>query len=251
MLSSDRDDNNNDATDERIFRRKPIKWTGVFSGVLDKYEQQKRRMRDGPVYRRSHYSDLKSFKEMNNSGRMRLDSLEGAFRYLVENSDLRLGSMQKVFKDTAVECLLPRIFGADLVGNLKYLMKKYLLVEVNDTMAALCPRRSGKTVVAAILIAVIAVSQPDGNCIMYNLTAAQAEEFLDEAVRYLKIFEKSPEFGWVEVQRDVRKLIKIRTNKYGTINSIKSKASAMRGDATIDFRMKRVSTQAMTIPACA
>lgn len=35
-----------------------------------------------------------------------------------------------------------------------------------------------------MMIAVIAVSQPDTNCVIYNLTAAQAEEFLAET-RYI------------------------------------------------------------------
>ncbi len=33
------------------------------------------------------------------------------------------------------------------------------------------------------MIAVIMVSQPKGNCVVYNLTAAQAEEFIAQ-VRY-------------------------------------------------------------------
>jgi len=38
----------------------------------------------------------------------------------------------------------------------------------------------GKTVCIAVMAAVIAVSQPKNNVVMYNLTAAQAEEFIAE-----------------------------------------------------------------------
>ena len=38
----------------------------------------------------------------------------------------------------------------------------------------------GKTVTVAVMCAVIAVSQSSANCVMYNLTAAQAEEFIAE-----------------------------------------------------------------------
>jgi hypothetical protein len=80
---------------------------------------------------------------------------------------------------------------------------------------------------------VIAVSQPEGNSIMYNLTALQAEEFITEVRKHLDVFKNSAEFGWTMVKQDVRKLICIRTNKYNTISSIKSYASALRGSGTI------------------
>jgi hypothetical protein len=36
------------------------------------------------------------------------------------------------------------------------------------------------------------------------------------------------------VSQDVRQLMEIRTRKYGTVNSIKSYPSALKGDAKID-----------------
>jgi len=38
----------------------------------------------------------------------------------------------------------------------------------------------GKTVTVAVMAAVITVSQSNANVVMYNLTAAQAEEFIAE-----------------------------------------------------------------------
>lgn len=69
----------------------------------------------------------------------------------------------------------------------------------------------------------------------YNLTALQAEEFLGEAVKHLTVFRDSAEFGWDEVQKDVRKMIKIKSKKWGTINSIKSYPSALHGDGKINI----------------
>jgi len=69
----------------------------------------------------------------------------------------------------------------------------------------------------------------------YNLTALQAEEFLGESVKHLTIFRDSAEFGWDEVQKDVRKMIKIKSKKWGTINSIKSYPSALHGDGKINI----------------
>lgn len=99
------------------------------------------------------------------------------------------------------------------------------------------------------------VSQPAGNCVMYNLTSAQAEEFIAETTyviqlsvslhfshflsKYLNIFKDSPEFGWTEVKRDVRRHIFIKNRKFGTTNSIKSYACALKGDGKIDKTIYR------------
>lgn len=46
----------------------------------------------------------------------------------------------------------------------------------------------GKTVCCAIMAAVITVSQPAANVVMYNLTAAQAEEFIAEMMYVYSFF---------------------------------------------------------------
>lgn len=217
-------------------RPRPLRWLGTVGDDLLKREQERRgaARKKARVYRKYEYSQLESYKEYTDSGRRRLESLEGAFRYLFANSSTRLGYMQKKLIDVVTIALLSKIFGADLVGNLRYIHKKYLIDELNDTVAILFPRRSGKTEGSAIMIAVVAVSQPNGNCIMYNLTATQAKEFLKAVRRYLNVFEKSDEYGWTMVSQDVRQLMEIRTRKYGTVNSIKSYPSALKGDAKID-----------------
>ena len=109
------------------------------------------------------------------------------------------------------------------------------------------------------MIAVILVSQPKGNCVMYNLTSAQAEEFIGEVKyvsyaaytpffrlttqsKHLQVFKESPEFGWEEVKRDVRRHIFIKNRKYGAVNSVKSYACALKGDGKIDKTIRVVYT---------
>ena len=86
--------------------------------------------------------------------------------------------------------MLAKMFGDDLVGNLRYLKKKFPIDVLSDTVAILFPRRSGKTEGMAIMIAVVAVSQPNGNCIMYNLTSTQAREFLQSTIKHLEVFRR-------------------------------------------------------------
>lgn len=216
-------------------RRRPILWEPIGKRALDDEEAREERVRKRQkVHRSFEYSELESFKRLKSSGRMKLDSLEGAFRYLFENSDLRLGYMQKRLIDEIIVAFLKIMFGDDLVANLKFLSSKFMITQLFDTISVLFPRRSGKTVTCAVMIAVIAVSQPDGNSIMYNLTAAQAEEFISEVRKHLVVFQESAEYGFEIVREDVRRMIKLHSRKFDTINSIKSYACALKGDGKID-----------------
>jgi hypothetical protein len=153
-----------------------------------KYEKRvSEKRKKARVYRKHEYSELESFKQTTSSGRMRLESFENALRYLFEHSGVRLGYMQKRLVDVITIALLIKFFENDLVDNLKFLRKKYLIEELNDTVAIIFPRRSGKTEGSAIIIAAIVVSQPKGNCIMYNLTATQAKEFLQSVIKHLMV----------------------------------------------------------------
>jgi len=215
----------------------PLLWSARLGRELLAKEDAKveRAKRRAKVHRCYQYDRLESYQEYTSSGRRRLESLEAAMRYLFAKGGVKLGYMQKRLVDVVIIAMLHKMFGADLVSNLKYLHKKYLIDELNDTVAIIFPRRSGKTEGSAIMIALIAVSQPHGNCIMYNLTATQAKEFLASVIKHLDVFKDSEEFGWTEVKRDVRQLIEIRARKYDTCNSVKSYPSALKGDAKIDW----------------
>jgi len=213
----------------------PVEWVEGCQDLLRRYDAiEARENTRQNVKQKWEYSLDPSYERYRNSGRMRLESLEGAFAYLFEVSGFRLGHRQERLIKVVIIAFLRKMFGDDLIPNLKYLEKKFLLTDLNDTVAILFPRRSGKTVAMAVMIACIAVSQPHGNSIMYNLTAAQAEEFLGEAMKHLEWFRESTEYGWREVKKDVRKKIHIYSYKYGTENSIKSYACALKTDGTID-----------------
>jgi hypothetical protein len=123
-------------------RRAPIKWASIGKKALRQEEQRKEdEARKQKVYRSYEYQSLQSFKDMNNSGRKRLDAFEGAFRYFFENSTVRLGKMQKEFIDVVKIAFLKNMFADDLVGNLKYLCNRFLIKDLPDTVALLVPRR--------------------------------------------------------------------------------------------------------------
>lgn len=170
-------------------------WAGKLGrGLVDKHTKRVNdRKKRAKVHRKYEYSLMESYNQHMSSGRMRLESFENALRYLFEHSGVRLGYMQKRLVDVITIALLMKFFENDLVENLKFLRKRYKIDELNDTVAIIFPRRSGKTEGSAILIAAIVVSQPNGNCIMYNLTATQAKEFLQSVMQHLMVFFHFPE----------------------------------------------------------
>lgn len=218
-----------------ILSRPPIKWADIGRRVLERDAKKKAAaFKRQKVYPKYVYPLLDSYKEMSNSGRKRLDSLEGAFRFFFENSETKLGYMQAKLKEVVIAAFLKNMFGDDLVANLKYLSKKFDITRFIDTVAILFARRSGKTMGCAVIIAALVVSQPNCHLVMYNLTAQQAEEFIAEVMRHMEVYRESAEYGWQVDRIDVRRKICIKTNKYGTINSVKSYACALRGDGKID-----------------
>jgi hypothetical protein len=172
---------------------KVIKWISSFGEriINETEERDKREAKRPKGHRKYEYDSLASYKEYSSSGRRRLESLEGAMRFFFEHSGVRLGYMQKRLVDVVIIAMLTKIFGDDLVANLSYIHKKFKIDKLNDTFAIIFPRRSGKTEGSAIMIALILVSQPDGNCIMYNLTGTQAKEFLNSVMNYLKVWRSS------------------------------------------------------------
>lgn len=124
-----------------LFSRPPIKWAPVGEKVLTQEQRKREReTRDQKVHRSYKYEDLASYKEMNSSGMLKLESLERALRYLFENSDLKLGAMQERLVNEIIVAFLKKIFGDELVGNLKHLCKKFMITELFDTLAVLVPR---------------------------------------------------------------------------------------------------------------
>jgi hypothetical protein len=67
---------------------------------------------------------------------------------------------------------------------------------------------------------------------MYNLTQKQAREFLHTTINHLMVFKDDSEFGWTLHKKDDKQMFEIKTNKYGTRNSIKSYPCAL-GDGKI------------------
>lgn len=50
----------------------------------------------------------------------------------------------------------------------------------------------------------------------------------------MNIFKTSPEFGWDVEKQDVRRMIRFKSRKFGTSNSVKAYACALKGDGKID-----------------
>lgn len=125
-----------------LLARPPIKWAPTVKKAIEQEERKKQRdIHKQKVYRSYKYGSLESFKRMNNSGRLRLESLENAFRYLFEHSELKLGFMQERLIREITIAYLKNMFKDDLVSNLKFLREKFNITEMFDTISCLFPRR--------------------------------------------------------------------------------------------------------------
>ena len=123
-----------------LLARPPIKWAPTLQKAIRQEERRKTRdVRKQKVYRTYEYPQLQSFKDMTSSGMMRLESMERAERYLFENSDLRLGSMQVKFINVMKIACLKKIFQDDLLPNMAFLQEKFGIKEMHDTVASLFP----------------------------------------------------------------------------------------------------------------
>lgn len=150
------------------------------------------------------------------SGRALMDAYDGAFRYFFEHSEMRLGYMQEKAKNVITVALLGKFFKHDLVANLRALRKKYVIKQLNDTVAISFPRRSGKTELAALLCAVLVVSQPKANCVMYTLMATHAKEFINSVIVYLKVclsLSHSPSLFCTDARADFRPGERVRLER--------------------------------------
>ncbi len=220
-------------------RKKPVeqvKWASALGQRLLEREARREEARRARATMKRTEDFAASRRNAPRGGRQLLEDYEAAFRYLFSETDIRLGHMQKKMVDAITVALLFKFFKDDLVANLKWLRKKYVIKELNDTWAFSYPRRAGKTEAAAMVYAVVAVSQPGGNCVMFNLTQTHAKEFLNSVIKYLQKFEHSKEFGWKEDRRDLNRFIDILAKKTGTINSIRSLGGGQKGDAKIGSR---------------
>lgn len=235
--------------DESLGRLRPLRWGAKFGAdILQKDQRRERRQAAKSLIKPLHESvqdampppesdDGVPLRDPRHTGRALLASFDGAFRYLFRHSSIRLGEKQKRLIDVATVAMLGRMFRNDLVANLKWLRRRFLIDALIDTLAVLFPRRSGKTEAAAILIAVIVVSLPYGNCMMYTLTARHAREFLDSVWSYVEKFKDSSEYGFTIKSRNLDRYYKINCFKWNTLNTVQAFGGAQQGEAKIDCRI--------------
>lgn len=130
-----------ESKEEEEEETKTTSWGFIGRDVLKRKEKMEEKIHKRRCYRKFEYQDLPSYKKLQNSGRMRLESFERAVRYYFEHSDMKLGYMQKKLIDVFIVAALRKFFENDLISNLKFIANKYLIEELNDAVAILFPVR--------------------------------------------------------------------------------------------------------------
>ena len=149
------------------------------------------------------------------------ERFEAALGYLEgEDINIELSRTQKTFID------LVKYSTVDKRMVLRESNKEFLVAvtsESEELVSVLYPHSSnaGKMYAIAVAFAVVAVSQPDTNCAIM-LTKYMAPEFIKEVSDVLDLFRESREFGWSMQAQDLRKFVRIKTDKHNTTKSIRA-----------------------------
>ena len=83
--------------EEQSPKRRVTKWGHVGKEVIEKHDKREAKVHKRRCYRKFEYEDLESYKKLQNSGRMRLDSFERAMRFYFEHCSMRLGYVSFVY----------------------------------------------------------------------------------------------------------------------------------------------------------
>ena len=82
---------------------KPIRWGPIGNDIISDYNEiNEKEQHATKIFRRDEYYGEKEVKKIGIGGLERLESLERAFTYLFENSDLKLGIMYYILLLTHV-----------------------------------------------------------------------------------------------------------------------------------------------------
>ena len=183
-------------------------------------------------YRKFEYAELDSYKKLTNSGAQNHARCLRALHEFVTKTGFRFSPTQEKLRDEIIGTILPTLYGKDLMENLSELREKYQLKLLSGVMAALLPRRDGKTIVTTRLLACWTVSQK-GNVTSYQIGSRQARMWLEEILEGLEPFKDSDEFGWtMEHPRDIREFFTIRT-RAGHCNKVSAYPGSTQGNGNI------------------
>jgi hypothetical protein len=149
-----------------------------------------------------------------NQGMQRLQDFDDAIKFLSDHRGVKLSAMQEKMVNVGRVVIMKKIFGASLPRYYNELLRKYNVPFIRQQASVVLPRRSGKTVGLAVIVAALLVSQPDGNVVNFALQGRQAKEWLGVVDALLFLFKDSP-FDWTSSERNANEYIEIN-NRTGT-----------------------------------
>jgi hypothetical protein len=174
-----------------------------------------------PIVTNAQFAEDVDQAALRGAGRRNIDRFERSLVYLSEECGVRLGYLQEKLLKAARICLLKRMMGADVIHELDYLKSRFGITVLKDSLAVIFPRRAGKTTIQTIIAACVAVSQPDGNVCCFNIKLRQSVSWLAQTIRWMELFQTSPEFHYTELKRSSNEFLKIR-NCTGTTAQVSS-----------------------------
>ena len=136
---------------------------------------------------------------------------------------------------------IPNLYGTAeaLKADEAFLERFTLMKRVYDALALLAGRRSGKSLVEALCCAITALSQMQGNSVVYNLTGRQAREWLRQYVKFIDLLKEDMEFGWTLEAANVNEFHHLRLRQFDTISTVFSYCGATNSSHAMIARHRR------------
>jgi hypothetical protein len=176
---------------------------------------------------REQYEAMPETAEARMPGRQRVIAFERCRAELLTAIALETGMYlshdQVRLLDEMRNSVLLRMYNGDVsafMADIPWLQATLGVTEIHDTVAVIYPRRHGKTLTQTIASTILVLSQPNGNVMSFNPHQDQAKTWLAQAVRWLGLMQRHPEFGWQLDAHTESRTIAIVSNATRTRNSI-------------------------------
>lgn len=150
----------------------------------DYIEEKNKRM---SIYKKSDYYIYPNLVEIRSNGDTRLKNLLDALSFLdrVENGAYKRSKQQVEFHRAFIGSILKQIYGNDIYANLAKLLKQFDLDELRPDVAAITPRRFGKTTSVAMFAACVLFTQPDFSIDIYSTSRRASNKLLTLIYKFL------------------------------------------------------------------
>ncbi len=168
------------------------------------------------------YDDLPERRAELQNGRQRVLAFEACRTRMLEElgtqRNMRLSYDQKRLLDAMRNTLLLRMYDGNihaLEADRHWLRNTLQVIDLYQTALITYPRRSGKTHTETLCMAIVLLSQRDGNGVCINPKKHHAKAWLTQCKEHLDMLRDDDTWGFEELEHRSGEIFKLRANYTG------------------------------------